>query len=92
MKEETTKAKDSLLISRKTEYVPAELPYKELPNVKVFDARIYKDREWMLFFLEKKFWNELNELCEKKGLDPKKVIWGSIVKSRDMLRGEKKEE
>lgn len=39
-------------------------------------------------FLDKKIWDEFQTLCIKKGLDPQKVIYGSIIRAKEILKEE----
>lgn len=90
MKEESTKIKDEIRISRKTDLVPFEITSREIPSSRVFDVRYYKDRLWVLIFMDRETFESLKTLCEARGLDVKKVVYGSIMKTRDLLREEAK--
>ena len=77
--EERTKLKDKVLLSISTPFEIKEIPYATPPSEKVFDVKDYAGREWTMIFMEKK-------LCKKRGLDPKKVLYGTILKLIRMLK------
>jgi len=90
MKEESTKIKDTVKITRKTDLVPFEIPSREIPQSRIFDVRYYRDRLWVLIFMDRETFESLKSLCDARGLDVKKVVYGSIMKTRDILREEAK--
>jgi hypothetical protein len=87
MKEEKTKLGDMVLVSSKTECVPEGISMKEVPQGKVFDIRYYRDREWVLIFMDKKTFESLKALCDKRNLDIRKVLYGSLMKTKELLGG-----
>jgi len=84
--EERTKFKDKVLLSISTPFEIKEIPYATPPSEKVFDVKDYAGREWTMIFMEKKLYNQIEELCRKRGLDPKKVLYGTILKLIKMLK------
>ena len=90
MKEESTKIKDTVKITRKTDLVPFEIPSREISPSRIFDVRYYRDRLWVLIFMDRETFESLKSLCDARGLDVKKVVYGSIMKTRDILREEAK--
>jgi len=92
MKEETTKMKDVVLVSRKTTCIPIAIPERTVPSSRVFDIRQYREKDWVLIFMDKETYESLKALCEARGLDVKKVVYGSIMKTRDLLREEAKKD
>ena len=90
MKEESTKMKDQVFLAKSTAFSNAEIPCKELPPSRLWDIRVYKERPWVMLFMERQSWEEFAELCRQRGLDPKKVMYGTFIKIRDQLRSEKK--
>ena len=92
MKEEKTKLIDNVLLERKTELSPCPIPVKDIPSDKIFDVRVYRDRPWIMFFMSREIYEELKSLCDERGLDVKKVIYGSIMKAREILKEGRKNE
>ena len=84
--EERTKLKDKVLLSVSTPFEMKEIPYATPPSEKVFDVKDYAGREWTMIFMEKKLYKQIEELCEERGLDPKKVLYGTILKLIRMLK------
>ena len=85
-KEEKAKLKDKVLLSISTPFEIKEIPYATPPSEKVFDIKDYAGREWTMIFMEKKLYNQIEELCKNRGLDPKKVLYGTLLKLIKMLK------
>lgn len=83
MKEET-KVKDKVQLSIKTT-VPSTVPYRDIPPSKILEVKSYRDREWVMLIIDKKTFEELKTLCESKGLDVRKVLYGTLVQLKDAL-------
>jgi len=87
MQKEKTQMKDRTLIKITTPLVLNEIPNMEIPSSRLFDVRTYKERNWVLIFFDRDLWENFREVCEKKGLDPKRVLYGSLIKIRKQLEG-----
>lgn len=86
MKKESTKMKDVVLISKKTTCAPIEIPVREVPSSRMFDIRHYRERKWVLIFMDTETFESFKALCEAKGLDVKKVMYGAIMRTKELLR------
>ena len=84
--EERTKLKDKVLLSVSTPFEMKEIPYATPPSEKVFDVKDYAGREWTMIFLDKKFFKRIEDLCKKRGLDPRKVLYGTLLKLVQILK------
>ena len=86
---ESSKIKDTIRFATSTACVPAGVPVKDVPSSRTFDIRSYKGPgDWVLIFMDKETFESLKKLCEAKGLDVRKVLWGGIMKSKELLSKE----
>jgi len=86
MKEERTKMKDEVFIEEKIELTRINIPMKELPSTKTFDVRVYRDRPWIMFFISRELYEELEALCKRQGLDVKKAIYSQLMSLKETLK------
>jgi len=84
-KKEKTKLRDQVLLTIKTPFTLQEIPYQGVPQTQTFDIVSYRQHEWVLLFMDKKIWDELVTLCQARGLGPREVLYGSLMKLKKML-------
>ncbi len=84
-KTERAKFKDQVRLSIKTPFTLSEIPYAVPPDSLVFDIRRYKEREWILLFFERGLYEEIEKACEKRGLNVRYVLYGTLLKLKKML-------
>lgn len=87
-KDEETQMKDSIRFEKKTILPSETIPTKDIPSPRIFQVKSYRQGEYVIMFLDKKIWDEFQTLCIKKGLDPQKVIYGSIIRAKEILKEE----
>ena len=85
-KKEETKLKDQIKLSIKTPFVLSEVPSSTPPDSLIFDIRKYRGREWTLLFMDKSFYQEIEELCKKRGLNAREVLYGTLLKLKTLLK------
>jgi len=85
---EETKIKDKVFLSRSTAFEKVDIPSKDVSS-KSFDIRIYRNLGVMVW-IDKDLWLKFKEACLKNGYDPRKVLYGSMVKYEEMFEEEKK--
>jgi hypothetical protein len=81
---------DKIFIKKTTAMVPKgiSIPCKDIPSSRLLEIKNYPAQGWVLVYLDKATWSELETLIQKRGLDPRKVVFGTLMKLKDQLKAE----
>ena len=91
MKQESTQMKDSVRIAIKTPFILKEIPNCEPP--KSFQVKFYRPNNLVMIIMDKELYQSIEEFCKKRNLRIENVLYGTIMKTKELLReGEKKDE